>query len=173
MKRSFTKAMICCLLVVVIVLTAGCELFDRTSGPQKALANFEKAINEGNIEGIFEIFTPHQQAELNMALESVKMMANMFGSMMDIDGLGDMFSAEMLSGMLGIAMDGNYVTIEVLEEVYSDDGTTADVTIRLISGQENITETVKMIEISDQWYLDESVTGDIAGNLFSDMGFGF
>lgn len=172
-KRNITKTLICLMLAVMIVFTSGCELFDQRSGPEKALANFEKACNEGDIEGILEIFTPHQQAQLEMSLEAMKMMANMFGSMADMDGLGDMFSTEMLSGMLGIAMDGNYITIEVLEESYSADGKTADVTIRLTSGQENITDTIKMVEISDQWYLDESVTGDIAGDLFGDLGMGF
>ena len=114
-----------------------------------------------------------QQAQLEMALEGMKMMADMFGSMADMDGLGDMFSTEMLSGMLGIAMDGNYITIEVLEESYSADEKTADVTIRLTSGQETITDTIKMVEISDQWYLDESVTGDIAEDLLGGMGMGF
>lgn len=172
-KKNLAKTMLCLMLAVMVVFTSGCELFNRQSGPQKALANFEKACNEGDIDGIIEIFTPHQQAQLEMALEGMKMMADMFGSMADMDGLGDMFSTEMLSGMLGIAMDGNYITIEVLEESYSADEKTADVTIRLTSGKETITDTIKMVEISDQWYLDESVTGDIAEDLLGGMGMGF
>lgn len=171
-KKNLAKTMLCLMLAVMVVFTSGCELFNRQSGPQKALANFEKACNEGDIDGIIEIFTPHQQAQLEMALEGMKMMADMFGSMADMDGLGDMFSKEMLSGMLGIAMDGNYISIEVLEESYSDDETKADVTIQLTSDQETVTATIKMVEISDQWYLDESMTGDMADDLFGDLGFG-
>lgn len=172
-KKNVAKTMLCLMLAVMVVFTSGCELFNRQSGPQKALADFEKACNESDIEGIIEIFTPRQQAQLEMGLEAMKMMADMFGGLADMDGMGDLFSKEMLSGMLGIAMDGNYITIEVLEESYSADKKTADVTIRLTSGQETITDTIKMVEISDQWYLDESVTGDIAGDLLGELGVGF
>lgn len=133
------------------------------SGPEKALKDFETAFNERDIDGIVKIFKPSDQSKIKLQLELTKGIANIAGDILGVGGIGDLFSTDILSGVLGTAMEDYYINIEVISEEYNEDSSQAVVTVKITADGTEETEELNMIKISDKWYLGDTYvdTGSI------------
>ncbi len=155
--KKFISIILCALILVGIMSFAGCKELNM-SGPEKALTKFETAINERDFEGVIEIFTPDQQAELKMQLKLVEGLAGAFGDYAGVGGMDFLFSEEMIGSAFGIALEDYYIDIEIISEEYNENKTKANVTVKLTSGEEATTEVFPMVEISGKWYVDLDIT---------------
>lgn len=143
------------ILLCAIMLFSGCS-FQKLSGPEKALKDFEAAFNERDIDGIVKIFKPSDQAKIKLQLELTKGIANIAGGFFGIGGIGDLFSTDLLSGVLGMAMEDYYIDIEVISEEYNEDSTQAVVTVKITTNDTEETDELNMIKISGKWYLGDT-----------------
>lgn len=151
---NFKRIIAALLICINIFAFVGCGNATM-SGPEKALKNFETSFNERDIDGIIEIFKPSQQAKIKLQLELSKGVANIAGGLFGLDGIGDLFSMDILSGAFGVAAEDYYITIEVISEEYNENSTEATVSAKIISGEAEEIQEFSMVKISDKWYIDE------------------
>lgn len=151
---KFKKIIVLFLSTICIIAFSGCDSLT-LSGPEKALKNFETSFNERDIEGIIDVFKPSEQSKLKLQLELSKGVANIAGGVFGVDGIGDLFSTDILSGLFGIAAEDNYITIEVISEEYSEDNNSVVVSAKIIFGESEEICEIPMVKISGKWYLDE------------------
>ena len=143
------------LLLCLIISFSSCS-FEQLSGPEKALKDFESAFNNRDVDGIVKIFNPSDQANLKLQLELAKGVANIAGGFFGVDGIGDLFSTDLLSGVLGTAMEDCYLDLEVISEEYNEDATKAVVTVKMKMEDSENTEKLNMVKISNKWYLSDN-----------------
>ena len=152
--RKAICLMLCVLLSVMSLTLVGCDAEPKMSGPEKALEEFEKAFNERDMDGVVKIFKPSQQSEIRLQMKLAQGVAGVAGSLFGLGGISDLFSDDVISGLFGVALEDYYIDIQVIDEVYNEKGNKATVTVKIISEDEEETDTLEMIEISDVWYLD-------------------
>ncbi len=147
-----TAIMLCIVSLVLSLFASGCT--ERLSGPEKALKEFETAINERDMDGIIGIFKPSEQAKLKLQLALSKLTASIFGNIVGLGSLGDLFTDELMNAMLGVAMEDSYAEIRVLSEKYNENRTRATVKMEITMGETTEVDTIEMVKISDKWYWD-------------------
>ena len=169
MKKTLKKSIALLFVFVLVFSFAGCEndavsdskVFEtlrtvetRISGPEKALENFEKAFNERDMEGIVKIFKPNLQSEIKLQKELAQGVAGFAGELFGLDGISDLLSDDIISGVFGVVLEDHYFDIQVINVTYNQRGNKATVIVKIVSEDEEETDKLEMIKISDVWYLD-------------------
>ena len=144
MRKTISYFMCIALLSSILGLT-GCSTEPQISGPQKALLEFEKAFNQRDFEGVINAFKPSQQSELKLQMKLVQGFAGVAGDFFGLGGIDGIFSEDIIGGVFGIALEDYYIDIQVVDEVYNEDKTQATVTVKIISEDEEETDTIPRI----------------------------
>jgi len=149
-------------IVLVLLMLFSLTACKQETPGETVLKGFEKAFNERDMDALIELFPPHVQSQFEMSLGLMEGFAGLLGA-------GDFFSADMMSAAFGIALEANYITVELVSETYDETQTQGVVRARIICDGESEESEFEIIKISDKWYFN--VEADDLG--LGDMGFGF
>ncbi len=150
-KAVWPKVVIPIVAAVLVIggIIIAMTLLGGGSGDSKIkskINSFEAAINNENLEDMVKCFTPDVQKQFDELFANPELL-DMYGMSMS-----SMF-AQFIPGYDGTGEIPD-CNVEVLDIKYSEDDTEAYVECKLVVGDNEETDTLPMIKIDDNWYIN-------------------
>ena len=123
------------------------------NGIHHCMENFETSFNEGDLSSLLDSFPPAVSAQYKLALGILDFVAGQFD-------FGGLFNEDMMNAAFGMALQGTYVEIEIVEFDFNAARNECAVLVRMESDGQVDEDWINMVKVGKKWYISDEYFGD-------------